>query len=57
MFGESEPIVAHSIAQAMGKIAKFELREHRWFELPQLVNACCTQGSPAQRTVGTYLLE
>lgn len=53
---EQNSLVRHSAARLVGTIAKIDLEDGDWAELPQLLQQAATSNQADERAVGVYLL-
>ncbi|KAI9773736.1 MAG: hypothetical protein M1835_006116 [Candelina submexicana] len=53
---EQTPLVRHSTARVISAIAKIDLDEGEWADLPSFLQRAATSNTPAQREVGVYIL-
>ncbi|KAJ6177686.1 hypothetical protein N7519_008147 [Penicillium mononematosum] len=54
--GESSSLVQHSIAQIISAIAKIDLNDGEWADLPNLLLQAGNNGNAAERAVAIYIL-
>lgn len=54
--GESEPLVRHSIARIISAVAKVDLNDGEWAELPNFLIQAGGSGNKDERGVGIYIL-
>lgn len=53
---EQNSLVRHSASRLVGTIAKIDLEDGEWAELPQLLQQAATSNKSDERAVGVYLL-
>ncbi|KAI9663594.1 MAG: hypothetical protein M1829_006053 [Trizodia sp. TS-e1964] len=53
---EQAPLVRHSLARVISAIAKLDLQDGEWLDLPDILVQAARSNLVAQREVGTYIL-
>ncbi|KAK2736910.1 hypothetical protein FQN57_000513 [Myotisia sp. PD_48] len=53
---ESAPLVRHACARIVSAVAKIDLNDGEWGELPQFLLQAATSAKQEERAVGTYIL-
>ena len=54
--GESSSLVRHSIARIISAVAKIDLEDGEWLDLPNTLLTAASQGNPDERAVAIYIL-
>lgn len=54
--GESSSLVRHSVARIISAIAKIDLNDGEWMDLPNMLVQAAGSGNKDEREVGTYVL-
>jgi hypothetical protein len=54
--GESESLVRHSVARIISSVAKIDLNDGEWADLPNLLLQAANSGNKDERAVATYIL-